>query len=221
MISPTVSSVAMWAGTPKLGQGDEVGPGQFGGRGLAERVRHVLAQDAVAAVVDDQPGDVGVVLAGGGQLGDGVHGAAVAGDRERATARPIAAPSAAGKAKPRPPAPWAEWNAPSRGSHADQAQYPAIVMSQNVCVAGGTAARRSRMSVSSAAEVLVGEPALHRLSQLGRDRCACRRPLWRDDQLRRAPASASAASAWMPRRGMVGLEHPRFGIDLDEPAPRT
>ena len=77
-------------------QGDEVGTGQFGGGGLAECVGHVLAQDAVAAVVDDQPGDVGVVLAGGGQLGDRVHGAAVTGDRERARPDPMAAASAAG-----------------------------------------------------------------------------------------------------------------------------
>ena len=67
-------------------QRGEVGPGQLGGGGLAERVGHVLAQDAVAAVVDDQPGDVGVVLAGGGQFGDRVHGAAVTGDREGALA---------------------------------------------------------------------------------------------------------------------------------------
>ena len=56
--SPTVSRPRSWAGTPKrVGEGDEVGAGQLRGGGLAERVGHVLAQDAVAAVVDDQPGD--------------------------------------------------------------------------------------------------------------------------------------------------------------------
>ncbi len=49
---------------------------------------------------------------------------------------PIAAPIAAGYANPRPPAPCAEWKAPSSGSHADQAQYPAMVMSQKVWVSG-------------------------------------------------------------------------------------
>ena len=34
-------------------------------------------------------------------------------------------------------------------------------MSQNVCAAGGTAARRSRISASSASSVLFGEPVLH------------------------------------------------------------
>src|SRR5580765_6857049 len=68
----------------RRGQGDEVRTSQLGGRGLPEGAGHELAQDAVAAVVDDQPGDVGVVLSSGGELGDPVHRAPVAGDREGA-----------------------------------------------------------------------------------------------------------------------------------------
>ncbi len=65
-----------------LRQGHVVGAGEFRRRRLAEGVRHVLAEDAVAAVVDDQPGDRQVVLLRRRQLGDGVQGPAVAGDRE-------------------------------------------------------------------------------------------------------------------------------------------
>ncbi len=49
---------------------------------LAVRVAHVLAEDAVPAVVDDQPGNVELVLACRGELGDRVQRAAVAGHGE-------------------------------------------------------------------------------------------------------------------------------------------
>lgn len=66
----------------RLREGHIVRAGQLGRRRLAEGVRHVLAQDAVAAVVDDQPGDVQVVLLRRGQFGDGVQGSAVTRDRQ-------------------------------------------------------------------------------------------------------------------------------------------
>src|SRR5205807_6017328 len=67
-----------------LGELHEVRAGELGGRCLAEGVHHVFAQDAVAAVVYDQPRDRDVVLPGGGQLGDRVHGGTIPGDCEHA-----------------------------------------------------------------------------------------------------------------------------------------
>ena len=70
------------------GEGLEVRPVELGGRGLAERALHVLAQDAVPAVVDDQPRHRRAVLPGGRELGEGVHRRAVAGDGEHAPVDP-------------------------------------------------------------------------------------------------------------------------------------
>src|SRR6476620_10440681 len=64
---------------------------------------------------------------------------------------PTAPPIAAGKPKPSPPAPCAEWNWPSRASQQLQPQYAEIVMSQYVCMSAGTASRTSAMNFSSLA----------------------------------------------------------------------
>ena len=92
-------------------------------------------------------------------------------------------------------------------------------MSQNVWVADGTAARRSRISASSASRscsaslrstdfrnsAATGAPARARLGEL-----MLRHRLQREG---RVGVDAEA--------GMVGFEHSRLGIDLDEPAPRS
>ena len=83
----------------RLDERAEVGLDEVDARRLAELVALVLAQDPVAAVVDEQELRVEPVLARGGELGDPVVEAAVAGDGEHL--RPGAAseaPSAAGQA---------------------------------------------------------------------------------------------------------------------------
>ena len=98
--APTVSKVDSVAEIAErlMPKRHEVRPGQLGGRRLAERAGEVLAEDAVTAVVDDQPGDVRLVLHRGGQLGDAVHRATVAGHGQRRPAGRGRAAERAGQA---------------------------------------------------------------------------------------------------------------------------
>ncbi len=202
-----------------LCESDEVGPRQLGGGGLAECVGHVLAQDAVAAVVDDQPGDVGVVLTCGGQLCDRVHGAAVACDGERPltaadrrrdggrVGEPEAARALGGMELPveriprRPRPVRGDGHVPERvsgGGHGG----PQIAHQCQLC-----------------RDVLFGKPALHGLSQLGSRPPARGAVAARDLLGHRVECEARVGVDAEAR--MIGFEHPRFGIDVNQPATRT
>src|SRR3989304_1411081 len=93
--------------------GDELAAG----RPLAEVFEHVELEDAVGAVVGDDPGDGHAVVGGGPERLDGVKGGAIADDGEDGPVRPRefdtdgvghagaeAAAGCAGVAGPRPPA---------------------------------------------------------------------------------------------------------------------
>ena len=60
----------------------KVGPGQLSMGGLAEGAHHVFAQDAVAAVVNNEPRDRSIVLLRRGQLRNGIHGGPIASNRQ-------------------------------------------------------------------------------------------------------------------------------------------
>ncbi len=202
-----------------LCESDEVWPRQLGGGGLAECVGHVLAQDAVAAVVDDQPGDVGVVLTCGGELCDRVHGAAVACDRER----PLAATdrrrdgSRVGESEParalggmelpveriprRPGPVRGDGHVPERVSGTGHGG-PKIAHQGQLCL-----------------DVLSGKPALHGLSQLGRRPPARGAVPARHLFGHRLECEARVGVDAEAR--MIGFEDPRFGIDVNQPATGT
>ena len=200
-------------------QRDEVGPGQFGGGGLAERIGHVLAQDAVAAVVDDQPRDVGVVLAGGGQLGDRVHGTAVAGDRERALAGADRRGDRGGEGEPEPAR-------ALRGVELAVARIPRRprpVRRRSSCPRTSVPQRERRRADRASASARRRRPdrrAASSTAVAGPRRSARRRRRRAASPASAMAAQGEAASAWIARAGMVGLQHPRFGVDVDQPAPR-
>ncbi len=218
--SPTVSRLARWAVTPKLSaRATKSGRASSVAVAWPNASGHVLPQDPVAAVVDDQPRHVGVVLAGGGEFGDGVHRAAVPGDGESALAgpdrrgersrdrrtrdRPRPVPNGTAlQADPTPTTPSTpRWSCPrtcvSTAGPRREGRSSASARSSTSCVA-------SRASTASRSSAAIRAPAV-----LGRGV-----NLFGDGLQRQRRVGVDGEA------GVVRLEHAGFRVDVDEPASR-